>query len=93
VLVPRYGIAAAGWTTIGTEVLLVAAASAVLTARRIPLTWPALALPGVLAGGLMALVVVPLRHQALAIPILAGAAVYIGSLLLLRVPARLGLER
>jgi O-antigen/teichoic acid export membrane protein len=92
VLVPHFGIVAAGWTTFGTEALLVVAASVVLATRRIPVAWPQLAWPGVVAGGVMTLAVLPLRHLPLAVPIAAGGAVYAVLLLVFRVPSRLGLS-
>jgi O-antigen/teichoic acid export membrane protein len=89
-LVPTFGIEAAGWTSLGTAVVLVAGASVVLSRRGLPAGWPLLAIPAVPAGALMALAIYPLRSAPLGIPIAAGGAVYLFVLLVLRVPTRLG---
>ena len=87
VLIPLFGYRGASWATVLTELVL-GTAGWILTARyvgRVPVV--ALSWRVILAGLVMGVAILPLRDVhgfAVAIPIVAGAAVYVVAVLLLR---------
>jgi len=89
VVVPRLGIQAAAWTTLGTEAFLAIAASAALRRHGVRARWAGYALPAAGATAVMTLAVLPLRAAPLPLAVSTGAAVYVASLFALRTPARL----
>ena len=86
-LIPLFGYRGASWATVLTELVL-GTAGWILTSRyvgRVPVV--ALSWRVILAGLIMGVAILPLRDVhgfAVAIPILAGAAVYVVAVLLLR---------
>jgi O-antigen/teichoic acid export membrane protein len=91
ILIPSYGYIAASWTTVVTEIVLVAAGWW-LTARHLGnLQLAAASWRPILAGVVMGAVLYPLRGvggDAVVLVVLLGMAVYAASILLLRAMSR-----
>jgi O-antigen/teichoic acid export membrane protein len=91
ILIPPYGYIAASWTTVATEVVLVAAGWW-LTARHLgKLHLAAASWRPILAGAVMGAVIYPLSNvhgEAVLLVVLLGIAVYVAALVLLRAMTR-----
>lgn len=82
-LIPRFGYLAASATTVVTEAAF-SVAGCWFVARRYPLAWPRLSWRVVVAGLVMAIVLVPLRQRSIFLGAPIGGVVYLVALLLLR---------
>jgi O-antigen/teichoic acid export membrane protein len=91
-LVPLFGPSAAAVTWVVTDFLLVTTATIVLLRAGTRLHWPRRCLPGVGMAALMTIAIVPLRTLPLVWPVSVGAVVYFGGLMLMKIPAQLGLR-
>jgi PST family polysaccharide transporter len=79
--IPAFGIKGAAATTLGTEVLFIALLMARLRRSGLVSGLVRRVVKPALAAGLMGGAVWPLRNVTLAVPVLVGAAVYVGGLL------------
>ncbi|MFN2543801.1 MAG: flippase [Actinomycetota bacterium] len=84
VVIPLFGMKGAAGATLGAELLFIALAAARLARAGLRLGSPAALVKAAIATCLMAATVWPLRNAEVVIPILAGGAVYVLALLLLR---------
>jgi O-antigen/teichoic acid export membrane protein len=92
-LVPSLGIQASAWITVATEAFIAGASTVVLSHRGVHTAWYVLPLRGVAVAAVMALAIVPLRTQPLAVPVAVGTLVYAMGLAAAGVPRRLGADR